>query len=85
MIKKELSEQDTLIVLLKTEIGSYKKYNLTVDTWTLTMFDIKGVTGPEHDAAGQRLRCKRSAGPNWILPGEKPELCAGGETQLLSI
>ena len=49
------------------------------------MFDIKGITGPEHDAAGQRLRCKRSAGPNWILPGEKLELCAGGETQLLSI
>ena len=32
IIKKELSEQDNLIVLLKTEIGSYKKYNLTVDT-----------------------------------------------------
>ena len=34
IIKKELSEQDTLIVLLKTEIGSYKKYYLTVNTST---------------------------------------------------
>ena len=31
IIKKEISEQDSLILLLKTEIGSYKKYNKTVE------------------------------------------------------
>merc|ERR1719221_729549 len=35
MIKKELSEQDTLIVLLKTEIGSYKKELQDLNTMLL--------------------------------------------------